>query len=274
MVGNNTPIFFIRDPQKVTGTHGAHPSPLLPPVLVSSLPPHPPSLTAPPPPQFPDFIHTQKRHPQTNLKDPDAFWDFASLVPESVHQFTFLFSDRGIPASYRHMHGFSSHTYKWVNGRGEGYWVKLHYKSDQGVRNFTAQQAAEVERSGDLDYSTRDLFDAIKEGRFPSWTANVQLMPVGEERNYKWNVRSSGHSLSTPRRWSTPSLSASTAAHCSSVCVIAVDLRPHQGLCHSQPAYLCHDRSSLTIDACLCMFWCLRCGLRLTILSSPSASWC
>jgi catalase len=153
MVGNNTPIFFIRDPEK-----------------------------------FPDFIHTQKRNPQTNLKDPDAFWDFASLVPESIHQFSFLFSDRGIPASYRHMNGFSSHAYKWVSAKGQGYWVKLHYKTDQGIKNLTAEQAADVEGSGEFDSSTRDLFQSIQQGNFPSWTAYVQLMPMGEEAKYQWNI--------------------------------------------------------------------------------------
>ena len=152
MVGNNTPIFFIRDPEK-----------------------------------FADFIHTQKRNPQTNLKDADAFWDFASLVPESVHQFSFLFSDRGIPASYRHMHGFSSHAWKWANAKGQAFWVKLHYLTDQGIQTLTAQQAAEVEKS-DLDSATRDLFAAIQRGQFPSWTAHVQVMPVGDEAKYAWNV--------------------------------------------------------------------------------------
>lgn len=94
MVGNNTPVFFIRDPS-----------------------------------QFPDFIHTQKRNPQTNLKDPNAFWDFLSKTPESVHQVTILFSDRGTPYGFRHMHGFGSHTYRWVNSKGEGFWVKWHFKS-------------------------------------------------------------------------------------------------------------------------------------------------
>ena len=122
------------------------------------------------------------------MKDADAFWDFASLVPESVHQFSFLFSDRGIPASYRHMDGFSSHTYKWVNAKGQGHWVKLHYKTDQGIKNLTAPQAAEVEKAGAFDSTTQDLFQSIQQGHFPSWTAHVQLMPMGDEAKYQWNI--------------------------------------------------------------------------------------
>lgn len=130
-----------------------------------------------------DFIHTQKRNPQTNLGDANAVWDFASLVPESVHQFSFLFSDRGTrmraiihnlycdvwcsstddvfvktgtPVSYRHMSGFSSHTFRWVNAAGESFWIKLHYKSEVGVKNFTREEAAEQGKK-DADHATRDL---------------------------------------------------------------------------------------------------------------------
>jgi len=126
MVGNNTPIFFIRDPSK-----------------------------------FPDFIHTQKRNPQTNLGDPNAFWDFASLVPESVHQFSFLFSDRGTPYSYRTMNGYSSHTFKWVNAQNEAFWIKLHYKPVDGVKSMTRQEAA----AGEADHATADLFNYIASGK-------------------------------------------------------------------------------------------------------------
>jgi len=149
MVGNNTPIFFIRDPQK-----------------------------------FPDFIHTQKKNPQTNLSDANAFWDFASLVPESVHQFSFLFSDRGTPFSYRHMNGYSSHTFKWVNVEGDGFWIKLHYKTAQGIKNFTREQAM----TADIDHSTRDLFESIASGDHPVWNAFVQVMPLEAAAKYKWNV--------------------------------------------------------------------------------------
>lgn len=152
MTGNNTPVFFIRDPQK-----------------------------------FPDFIHTQKRNPKSNLKDPDAFWDFASLVPEVIHQFSILFSDRGTPNGFRHMHGFSSHTLKFVNEKGEGHWVKLHFKTDQGVKNFTAEEAGALAGS-DPDYATRDLFENIEKGNFPSWTVKIQAMPLDKAASYRWNI--------------------------------------------------------------------------------------
>jgi catalase len=152
MVGNNTPVFFIRDPIK-----------------------------------FPDFIHTQKRNPQSNLKDPDAFWDFLSLVPESVHQVTILFSDRGTPDGFRHMHGFSSHTLKWVNKNGEVFFVKLHFRTDAGIKNLTKEEAGRL-ASEDPDYATRDLFEHIKSGKTASWTFYVQIMPEKEAENYEWNI--------------------------------------------------------------------------------------
>ncbi len=151
MVGNNTPVFFIRDAIK-----------------------------------FPDFIHTQKRHPATNLKDPDMFWDFLSLTPESIHQVTILFSDRGTPYSYRHMHGFTSHTFMWYNKKGEYYWIKLHFKSDQGSKNLTMEEAASLE-SLDPDHATRDLSESIKNGNFPSWTVYVQIMTPEEAKKYKFD---------------------------------------------------------------------------------------
>ncbi|UCE44746.1 MAG: catalase [Methanobacteriota archaeon] len=152
LVGNNTPVFFIRDPLK-----------------------------------FPDFIHTQKRSPATNLKDPDMFWDFLSLTPESVHQVTILFSDRGTPATYRHMNGYSSHTYKWYNAKGEQFWVKYHLKTDQGIKNLTRQEA-EAMRGKDPDHATRDLHDAIARGDFPSWTLEMQIMKHSEAEDYRFNV--------------------------------------------------------------------------------------
>ena len=152
MVGNNTPVFFIRDPSK-----------------------------------FPDFIHTQKRNPQTNCKDPNMFWDFLSLVPESVHQVSILFSDRGTPDGYRRMHGFGSHTFKWVNEKGEGFWVKFHFITDAGVKNFTASEANEL-KSNDADYATRDLFDHIASGKSATWTMKVQIMPEADGFKYKWNI--------------------------------------------------------------------------------------
>jgi catalase len=152
LVGNNTPIFFIRDPQK-----------------------------------FPDFIHTQKRNPQTNLKDPNMFWDFLSLTPESVHQVSFLFSDRGTPDGYRHMHGFGSHTFKWVNEKSEAFWVKYHFVTDAGVKNLSADEAAKI-KSSDADYATKDLFDHIASGKSATWTLKVQIMPEADGYKYQWNI--------------------------------------------------------------------------------------
>lgn len=117
LVGNNTPIFFIRDPIK-----------------------------------FPDFIHTQKRNPQTNLKDPNMVWDFWSHTPESAHQVSFLFSNRGTPDGYRRMNGYGSHTFKWVNVKGEAFWIKYHFKTDAGIKNFTADEADKM-KSLDYDYA-------------------------------------------------------------------------------------------------------------------------
>jgi len=151
LVGNNTPVFFIRDPLK-----------------------------------FPDFIHTQKRNPGTNLKDANMFWDFLSLTPESVHQVTILFSDRGTPLTYRNMNGYGSHTYKWYNDKGEYFWVKYHFKTDQGIQNLTAGEAQEL-KGKDPDHATRDLFDAIAKGDAPSWTLQVQIMTAKEAEKYRFD---------------------------------------------------------------------------------------
>ena len=151
MVGNNTPVFFIRDPLK-----------------------------------FPDFIHTQKRNPKTNLKDPDMFWDFLSLTPESIHQVTILFSDRGTPRSYRYMNGYSGHTFKWYNDKGEYWWVKIHFKTDQGIKNF-AREGADHMRSEDPDHATRDLYEAIERGDYPSWTVYVQIMTPKQVDDYRFD---------------------------------------------------------------------------------------
>jgi catalase len=141
LVGNNTPVFFVRDPLK-----------------------------------FPDFIHTQKRHPRTNLRSPTAMWDFWSLSPESLHQVTILFSDRGLPRTVRHMNGFGSHTYSLTNAAGERFWVKFHFKTQQGHRHWTNAEAAEV--VGRTRESTQeDLFGAIERREFPRWTLFVQVMP-------------------------------------------------------------------------------------------------
>jgi len=152
MVGNNTPVFFIRDPLK-----------------------------------FPDFIHTQKRNPATNCKDPDMFWDFLSLTPESLHQVSILLSDRGTPASYRNMNGYSSHTYLWYNESGERYWVKYHFKTDQKIKNFTRQEA-EAMRAKDPDHATRDLFEAILRKEYPSWTLEMQIMPYEQGLAYRFDI--------------------------------------------------------------------------------------
>ncbi|NIM04377.1 MAG: catalase [Armatimonadetes bacterium] len=151
MVGNNTPVFFIRDPLK-----------------------------------FPDFIHTQKRNPATNLKDPDMFWDFLSLTPESIHQVTILFSDRGTPRSYRHMNGYSSHTFMWYNAKGEYCWVQLHFKTEQGIQNFDRQEAEHM-RGSDPDCTTRDLFEAIEHGDYPSWRLEVQIMTPEQAQDYRFD---------------------------------------------------------------------------------------
>ena len=151
MVGNNTPVFFIRDPLK-----------------------------------FPDFIHTQKRNPATNLKDPDMFWDFLSLTPESIHQVTILFSDRGTPRSYRNMNGHSSHTYMWYNAKGEYCWIKYHFKTEQGIRNFDGPEADRM-RGIDPDVTTRDLFQAIARGEHPAWRVEVQIMTPEQAKDYRFD---------------------------------------------------------------------------------------
>ncbi|MEN1970537.1 catalase [Lentibacillus sp. N15] len=152
LVGNNTPIFFVRDAIK-----------------------------------FPDFIHTQKRNPRTGLKDPNAVWDFWSLSPESLHQITYLHGDRGIPATFRHMNGYGSHTYKWVNDQGEAFWVKYHFVSDLGVKNMDIKLAEKL--SGDNpDYHREDLYNAIEDNDFPSWTLYVQIIPYEDYKTYKWDL--------------------------------------------------------------------------------------
>ena len=152
LVGNNTPVFFIRDPLK-----------------------------------FPDFIHTQKRNPVTNLPDPDMFWDFLSLTPESIHQVTVLFSDRGTPATYRNMNGYSSHTYKWYNEKGEYFWVQYHFKTDQGIKNFTRQEAQEM-TGKDPDHATRDLYKAIESKDYPSWALEMQILTPEQAENFEWDI--------------------------------------------------------------------------------------
>lgn len=151
IVGNNTPVFFIRDPLK-----------------------------------FPDFIHTQKRLPQSHLKSAQMMWDFWSHSPESLHQVTILFSDRGIPDGYRHMHGFGSHTYSLINAGGERHWVKWHYKTRQGIKNLAPADAARLAGT-DPDYAQRDLFNAIERGEFPKWGVFIQLMSEAQAASHHEN---------------------------------------------------------------------------------------
>jgi len=151
LVGNNTPIFFIRDPML-----------------------------------FPSFIHTQKRNPVTNLKDHDMFWDFITLRPETTHQVSFLFSDRGTPDGVRHMNGYGSHTFKLVNKDGEATYCKFHCKTDQGIKNLSAETAEEL-GGKDPDYATRDLYNSIVNGKYPSWTMYIQVMTFDEAEKFRFN---------------------------------------------------------------------------------------
>jgi catalase len=151
LVGNNTPVFFVRDPLK-----------------------------------FPDFIHTQKRDPVTNLRNATAAWDFWTRHPESLHQVTILMSDRGLPQNYRQLHGFGSHTYSFINAAGERFWVKFHFKSRQGIANYTDAQAADLV-GNDRESAQRDLFEAIQRGDFPSWNVRVQVMPEADAASYRIN---------------------------------------------------------------------------------------
>ncbi len=151
LVGNNTPVFFVRDPYK-----------------------------------FSDFIHTQKRDPKTNLRSATAMWDFWSLSPESLHQVTILFSDRGLPRSYRHMNGYGSHTYSLINDKNERFWVKFHFKTLQGIETLTNEEAARLVGE-DRESHQRDLFDAIERGDHPKWRLMVQVMPEADAEKTPYN---------------------------------------------------------------------------------------
>jgi catalase len=151
LVGNNTPVFFIKDPKK-----------------------------------FSDFIHTQKRDPYTNCKNATAVWDFWSLNPESLHQVMIVMSDRGTPFGHRHMDGFGSHTFSMINSKNERHWVKFHFKTRQGIKNFTDEEAAEM-RGKDPDFAQHDLLEHIDKGDFPKWDMKIQLMTEEEAKTYKWN---------------------------------------------------------------------------------------
>ena len=151
MVGNNTPVFFIRDPMK-----------------------------------FQHFIRSQKRRADNNLRDHDMQWDFWTLSPESAHMVTWLMGDRGIPRTWRHMNGYSSHTYMWVNAAGEKFWMKYHFITDQGIEFFTQEEADRM-AGIDSDYHMRDLYQAIERGQYPSWTLKMQIMPFEEAKTYRFN---------------------------------------------------------------------------------------
>jgi len=151
IVGNNTPVFFVRDALK-----------------------------------FSDFIHTQKRDPRTNLRDNTMAWDFWSLSPESLHQVTILMSDRGLPNSFRQMNGYGSHTYSFYNAAGERFWVKFHFKTLQGIGFFTDEEAAKIVGS-DRESAQRDLYHSIENGDFPRWRFSVQVMPENEAATRSYN---------------------------------------------------------------------------------------
>ena len=151
MVGNNTPVFFLRDPMK-----------------------------------FQHFIRSQKRRADNGLRDHDMQWDFWTLSPESAHQVTWLMGDRGIPKTWRHMNGYSSHTYMWVNAGGDKFWVKYHFKTDQGI-DFLTQEDADRIAGENADYHRQDLFEAIRDGDHPTWTLYMQIMPFEEAKTYRFN---------------------------------------------------------------------------------------
>jgi len=151
LVGNNTPVFFFRDPLK-----------------------------------FPDLNHAVKRDPRTNMRSAQNNWDFWTQLPEALHQVTILMSDRGLPDGYRHMHGFGSHTYSLVNAAGERTWVKFHWRCQQGIRNLTDAEAEAIV-SKDRESSQRDLYEAIENGDFPQWKLFVQLMPEADAATYKFH---------------------------------------------------------------------------------------
>jgi catalase len=163
LVGNNTPTFFLKDGIK-----------------------------------FPDFIHTQKRDPQTNLKSAQMMWDFWSRAPESLHQVTILFSDRGTPDGYRHMDGFGSHTYSLVNADGGRVWVKWHFKTQQGIKNLSAQEAVRLAGT-DPDYAQRDLFNAIASGDYPRWSVEIQVMD--DEQRAAWEAKTGWDAFDLTKVW-------------------------------------------------------------------------
>lgn len=161
IVGNNFPVFFIRDPIN-----------------------------------FASFIHSQKRNPKTHLRDPDAFWDFISMLPESLHATTMLFTERGTPNGFRHMHGYGVDTFKLVNAKNEPFYAKFHWICDQKIKNFDQETATKI-AGIDPDYSLRDLQNSINDGKFPSWTLKFQVMTLNGAEKANFNV------LDTTKTWPT-----------------------------------------------------------------------
>lgn len=152
LAGNNTPVFFMKDPYK-----------------------------------FPDLNKAVKRDPKTNLRSANNNWDFWTLLPEALHQVTIVMSDRGIPKSYRHMHGFGSHTFSFINAKNERYWVKFHFRCEQGIQNLTNAESAAI-ISHDRESNQRDLFNSIEKGDFPKWKLKVQIMPEADAKNYRFDA--------------------------------------------------------------------------------------
>ena len=174
LVGNNTPVFFVRDPLK-----------------------------------FPDFIHTQKRHPKTNLRSPAAMWDFWSLSPESLHQVTILLSDRGLPKSYRHVNGYGSHTYSFINAKNERFWVKFHFKTQQGIQTMTNARGRGAHRQGPRELAARSL-RGDREGRFP------EVEGAGADHAGDWTRRLTPSIRSTSPRSGRTRITRSSMSACSS----------------------------------------------------------
>ncbi len=151
MVGNNTPVFFLRDPLK-----------------------------------FPDLNHAVKRDPKTNMRSAENNWDFWTSLPEALHQVTIVMSERGLPATYRHMHGFGSHTFSFINAKNERFWVKFHFRSQQGIKNLTDAEAQEI-IGRDRESHQRDLYDSIENADYPKWKMFVQIMPEKDAGSYHIN---------------------------------------------------------------------------------------
>ena len=165
LVGNNTPVFFLKDPLK-----------------------------------FPDLNHAVKRDPRTNMRSPRNNWDFWTSLPEALHQVTITMSDRGIPYSFRHMNGYGSHTFSLISAKNERFWVKFHLKTQQGIKNLTDQEAEAI-IAKDRESNQRDLYENIEKGDFPKWTVKIQVMPEKDASKCPFNpfdlTKVSGHTPTT-----------------------------------------------------------------------------